>query len=104
MAIVFLEVLCFFDGDVEANCEVVGEVVATNGKDCCVGDGAFEEDSDLGGAGTNVGDADAEFSLVSGEDGFGGGDALKDSVLDFQAGAIGASDDRLRDSTEQVER
>ncbi len=63
-----------------------------------VGDGALEEDDEFGGAGADVDEADAELALVGGEDGLGGGDGLEDGLGDFEAGAVGAGDDALRDA------
>ena len=80
----------------EADCEVVGEVVAADGKDRGVGDGAFEEDGQFGGAGSDVGYADAQFALVGGEDGLGGGDALVDGVADLEAGARRSAKSTIR--------
>ncbi len=79
----------------QADGEVVGEVVAADGDDRGVGDRAFEVDDDLGGAGSDVDQADAELALVGGEGGFGGGDGLEDGLGDFEAGLVGAGDDAL---------
>ena len=87
--------LGFFDRNVEPDGQVVREMISADGEDGGVGDGAFEEDGELGGGGADVGDADAEFALVGGEDGFGGGDAFEDGVFDFEAGAVGAGDDAI---------
>ena len=95
MAVVALDPLGLGRRDVQADSEIVGEVVAADGDDGSVGDGAFEEDDDLGGAGADVDEADAELALVGGEGGFGGGDGLEDGLGDFEAGLVGAGDDAL---------
>lgn len=98
VAVLDFELLGFFLGDVETDGEVVGEVVAADGKDGGMGDGALEEDDEFGGGGTDVGHADAELAFIGGKDGLGGGDALVDGVDDLKAGAIGAGNDRLGDA------
>ncbi len=96
VAVFALEPLGLGDGDVEAEGEVVGEVVAADGNDRGVGDGALEEDDEFGRARADVDEADAEFALVGGDGGLGGGDGFEDGFGDFKAGAVGAGDDALQ--------
>ena len=95
VAVIALEPLGFRGGDVEADGEVVGEVIATDGDDRGVGDGAFEEDDQLGSGGADVEEADAELALVCTERGFRSGEGLEDGLGDFEAGLVDAGDDAL---------
>ena len=78
--------------------KVVGEMVAADGNDRGVGDGALEEDDEFGRAGADVDEADAEFALVGGDDGLGGGDRLEDGLSHFKASAVAAGNDALQHS------
>ena len=95
VAVIALEPLGFRGGDVEADGEVVGEVIATDGDDRGVGDGAFEEDDQLGSGGADVEEADAELALIGSERGFGSGEGFEDGLGDFEAGLVDAGDDAL---------
>ena len=80
----------------QADGEIVGEVRAADGNRCGVGDGALEEDGQVAGMRADVEQADAEFALVGGEGGLGGGDGFQNGFSDFKAGAIGAGDGALQ--------
>ncbi len=59
-------------------------------------DRALEEDDQVGGVRADVEQADAQFALIGGERGFGGGDGLEHRFGHFKAGAVGAGDGALQ--------
>src|SRR5208283_5408463 len=59
VAVMALDPLGFLRRDVQADGEVVGEVITANGNNGAVRDGAFEEDDQLRGACADVDQADA---------------------------------------------
>ena len=63
--------LGFFAADLQADREIVGEVVAANGQNSRVRHRTFEEDDQFRGACADVGDADAKLALVGAEHSFG---------------------------------
>ena len=71
---------------------------------CCAADGnrrgvrhrALEEDDQVAGVRADVEQANAQFALVGGERGLGGGDRLEHRLGHFKAGAVGAGDRALQ--------
>ena len=66
------------------------------GTDAGVRHGALEEDDQVAGVRADIEQADAQFALVGGERGLGGGDRLEHGFGDFKPGAVGAGDGALQ--------
>ena len=54
MPVLELEGFCFLDRHVQADCQVVGEVIAADRNHRSVGHGPFKENNQLGGGGANI--------------------------------------------------
>ena len=96
VAVLALQLLGLRDRHVQADGEIVGEMRAADGNRAGVGHGAFEENHQVAGVRADVQQAHAQFALVGGEGGFGGGDGFEHSLGDFEAGAVGAGDGALK--------
>ena len=81
---------------VQADGQIVGEVHAADGHRAGVRDRAFKEDHQVSGMRADVEQAHAQFALVGGKRGLGGGDGLEHGLRDFEPGAIGAGDGALK--------
>ena len=56
---------------------------------------ALKKDDQIAGVAADIEQADAQFALVGGKGGFGGGDRLKNGLDDLKPGAVGAGDGAL---------
>ena len=80
----------------QADGDVVGEVLATDGDHARVPEAAPLEDREIGGAAADVDERHAEFALVGREHGLGRRDLLEHRVGHRHAGAVHARHDVLR--------
>src|SRR5579859_1582713 len=91
-----LDLLRFRERRTQADGDVVSEVVAADGYRAGVHDDALVVDDEVGGAGADVHQADAELALVAAKRTVGDGERLEDGVVHVDAGAVHRGDDVLR--------
>src|ERR1700722_6781113 len=85
----------FVDRGAQADRQIVGEMVAADRDGGGVARHAARKSDEFGGAAADIEQAGSEFAFVLGQAGFGGGQRLKDGVVDSNAGAIHGGDDIL---------
>src|SRR5215469_13639226 len=96
MAVKLLDFFGLRDRGAESHRKVAGEVVASDGDDSGVGDGAVLKYDETGGTGADIDEADPEFALVGAQNRVGAGQRLIDGVINPDAGAVNGGDHVLR--------
>ncbi len=91
------------DGNAEADGDIVGDVIATDGENAGMRDGSVDVDDVIGGATADIEDEGTEVFLVLVEDDLGGGEGIDDDILDFDVGVADAAERVLNAGLDAVD-
>ena len=94
ISVAALQIFGLGNGGLQANRQIVGEVLSANRNGAGMHHRALEKDHQVAGVAADVQQADAQFPLVGG--GLGGGNRLQNRLRHLQPGAVGAGHGALQ--------